>query len=311
MWVAADSPSTSWPLLVFLSSAFVQFSYCQSGLQEAMGGFPMPNLTLGELCHPAEMAVQMGRSLRELFPPLLSLSCWSAATSVCSRVGLRWIIHLSTEGKQMKQGANSSVSKGGWDMFKEFLLLFFTLPPPPKKFFFTVLLSPFFLISISLYSLSGIVLGMSVHSRGKHTSRAIPSIWSRHPGMHTQLWVGRAERQSMISRAEPQSAHGDRLAQEVGTLPSAFQPCAPLRKILQTVIYAAACLLPPCLAASHTFTSWSVLPGLNLPCQLSLTLASLDLLMRFSCLAYQYLTTSIQLKSHLPVPRTHASCILF
>lgn len=135
MWVAADSPSTSWPLLVFLSSAFVQFSYCQSGLQEAMGGFPMPNLTLGELCHPAEMAVQMGRSLRELFPPLLSLSCWSAATSVCSRVGLRWIIHLSTEGKQMKQGANSSVSKGGWDMFKEFLLLFFTLPPPQKSFF--------------------------------------------------------------------------------------------------------------------------------------------------------------------------------
>lgn len=171
------------------------------------------------------------------------------------------------------------------------------------------MLSPFFLISISLYSLSGIVLGMSVHSRGKHTSRAIPSIWSRHPGMHTQLWVGRAERQSMISRAEPQSAHGDRLAQAVQ---AAFQPCAPLRKILQTVIYAAAVfLLPPCLAASHTFASWSVLPGLNLPCQLSLTLASLDLLMRFSCLAYQYLTTSIQLKSHLPVPRTHASCILF
>lgn len=45
----------------------------------------MPNLTLGELCHPAEMAVQMGRSLRELFPPLLSLSRWSAAT--CMRQG--------------------------------------------------------------------------------------------------------------------------------------------------------------------------------------------------------------------------------
>lgn len=59
--------------------------------------------------------------------------------------------------------------------------------------------------------------------------------------------------------------------QDSGDSPFISQPSGSLRKISQTAIAATTCLLSPCLAASHTFTFWSVFPRLCWPRQSSPT----------------------------------------